>query len=234
MAADGSDLRQVAAFYEVVLTEPRNETVFVNTDIEAGPTWSPDGQVLAFAVVEFERVPDEHEASLSDEVRHNVLYSVRTDGSNLTRLLDMPEVSTIQTFGWSPDGEIAISYSYRGNRISYTISPDGSDLVEEPYINLSRSPDGTKILFFLERSTYVANADGSNRRELTVGTPAASWSPDGSKIALLWHELEGPLGSNVLLSTVNHDGADHRAVVLVEPSRPVRELSAANPIKDGA
>ena len=113
MAADGSDLRQVAAFYEVVLTEPRNETVFVNTDIEAGPTWSPDGQVLAFAVVEFERVPDEHEASLSDEVRHNVLYSVRTDGSNLTRLLDMPEGSAVETLGWSPDGKIAITYKYR-------------------------------------------------------------------------------------------------------------------------
>ena len=136
MAADGSDLRRVAAFYEVVLTEPRNETVFVNTDIEAGPTWSPDGQVLAFAVVEFERVPDEHEASLSDEIRHNVLYSVRPDGSNLTRLLDMPEGSTVETLGWSPDGKIAITYKYR-DRASYTVYPDGSDLVQQPYINLS-------------------------------------------------------------------------------------------------
>lgn len=65
-------------------------------------------------------------------------------------------------------------------QLTYTLQDEG-----HPHF----SPDGSKIVFWSERSgnreVWIMNADGSEQVQLTIN-PAedggANWSPDGSKI----------------------------------------------------
>ncbi|MBU4274753.1 DPP IV N-terminal domain-containing protein [Patescibacteria group bacterium] len=124
---------------------------------------------------------------------------------------------------WSPDGrEIA----YLSNKDCedkhqlnlYLINPNNSRLRKFPLVSGSQgiqynrcsfswSPDGKKIAFvfgdikpFLAGSTtniYIANSDGTNRRNLTKQNrwesyKFVSWSPDGTKICYLHENHYGP------------------------------------------
>ena len=106
---------------------------------------------------------------------------------------------------------------------------------------LKLSPDGSQLLFTAHRSPkdfderisdeelYVMNIDGSEARKVfepldyvySWGTVYASWSPDGSRIAV--HDLGH--GGNVF--TISPDGTDARVVIGpgVQPgySRPLPE-----------
>ncbi len=76
------------------------------------------------------------------------------------------------------------------------------------------SPDGNRIAFCSNRSghweIWVANADGSNARQLThfAGPAAAAprWSADGSSIVFVHHTLDG----NSDVHTMNADGSSIR------------------------
>jgi hypothetical protein len=121
-----------------------------------------------------------------------------------------------------PDGAYAPSLSPDGSSIAFltgngdvqrlmTISTDGSGLREigPPRINAGApawSPDGAMIAFSGEPADgpgpsfeiYVANADGSDLRELTSTDPGFAtdpqWSPDGSTIA--YSRKSSPGGGN--------------------------------------
>ncbi|MDJ0753213.1 MAG: protein kinase [Ardenticatenaceae bacterium] len=97
---------------------------------------------------------------------------------------------------FSPDGRKIAYHSLRDTWEIFVINTDGSGQV-----NISNnpaddsfpawSPDGTQIAFHSNRVStqfdiFVANADGSNVRQLTNTTDlnelGPSWSPDGTKI----------------------------------------------------
>ena len=66
----------------------------------------------------------------------------------------------------------------------------------------------------------VANADGSDERQLTPGMPAldwADWSPDGSKIAFLTADPKGP---GRVLAVVNADGSGLQVDTVGRPVYP--------------
>ena len=110
-----------------------------------------------------------------------------------------------------------------------SVRPDGSDerIIAQWWEGfrmerLKLSPDGSQLLFTTHRSPkdnvrrlsgdelYVMRADGSEAKKVfepVRGTIYASWSPDGSRIAI--HDLGD--GGNVF--TISPDGTDARVVV---------------------
>jgi Tol biopolymer transport system component len=119
-----------------------------------------------------------------------------------------------------------ISYASVEQQVFWTVRPDGTDLtrvhVGVPGFvgRLSRSPDGTRIVFDVNSfedphpeggnsDIYTANADGSDPTRLTFEQVDHSpvWSPDGSRIAYVHGYYSGEQ-----IWVMNADGSDPHQV----------------------
>jgi len=159
------------------------------------PVWSPDGQRILFV----SRHEGQQLTSSGEPV--GSLYTIRADGSGLTRLTrnasdDQP--------AWSPDGT---QITFHRNCNLAVMNADGTRvaIIARPHedsfcIDQSAwSPDGKRIAFtslkwpspgFLtEQAVFVVNPDGSNSARLAA-VPAENWveynvvwSPDGAQVA---------------------------------------------------
>ena len=116
------------------------------------------------------------------------LYTVSADGSRLREVLEHePEYIAKASFSWSPDGtKMLFSSGYVGRRLR-----------TDSYGN--------------DPTVYVVNADGSNLRAVGEGTHA-SWSPDGSRIAMV--NMSNEEDEAAYLSTAALDGSDLRVVAI--------------------
>lgn len=154
--------------------------------IDFEPTWSPDGQKIAFV---------SYRDGNGDVSQIYVMDVNGENQRNLTNNFDMWDNQP----AWSPDGksiafrrlnvdEIYIMDADGGNQRPLT---DGLGIDECP----AWSPDGKKIVFAsffgkpdMNREICVMDADGKNIRRLT-NNPARdwfpAWSPDGEKIAFV-------------------------------------------------
>ena len=207
------------------------------------PTWSPDGKKLAFVVYEGNLDLRNHPFR-EDPLLSPVVWTVGVDGSGLTRVTEAASGPA-----WSPDGHrIAVAVPDGENNADlFTFAVDGSDPVllhnslptpwdyaVDPWMgNLSRSPDGSQMLF--EQFAHIVNLDGSPAfngvpLELTSGyteiTPMlVAWSPDGTWIAVRTEDPDPRKGEPaVLVYVVDRYGGNPR--VLVEtylPNRPDAE-----------
>ena len=203
-------------------TSPRK---LVDSVRPAGPlAWSPDGRTIAFLGV------DEYWPG----GRH--IYIVDRDGSNLAKL-----AQSFSPPDWSLYGK-SIAFLRTGNRESlFVANPDGSGLRkivdldpdvtrerkrhEEP--NPSWSPDGSEILlqnypFVRVKVDGAAFGEGGAPYAVFVGPEdwrgaAASWAPDGSRIAITVQQAGGndPDDREAFLLTMARDGSDKRALVKV-------------------
>ena len=151
---------------------------------DRAPSWSPDGQWIAFA------------STRPFNGGYHV-WVMHPDGTGLRQVT--------QGFGyapdWSPDGTKLVysGLGDNGNGAIWVVNFDGSDehrLTSSAFSedDPAWSPDGSKIVFARytydfrvsnEHSLYVMNADGSNEHRITFanaydGHPR--WSPDGSKL----------------------------------------------------
>ncbi len=123
------------------------------------------------------------------------IYTINTDGTDLTRLTNDPAID--EGPAWSPDGR-RIAF-VRKSEI-YLMNADGSN-VRRTFSgsagNPSWSPDGTKIAYSDGTDLWVVspNAGGPPPTRLfeTPGVDTQpSWSPDGTRLALVsdWYAYD--------------------------------------------
>lgn len=128
------------------------------------PSWSPDGQQIAF---------------LSNRAEGWDLYTMPAVGGEATRLTSG---ATADDPAWSPDGRwIAIE---RNHRIE-AISPDGGErtVLVEHAGHPTWSPTG-QLAFIRGRDLYVREPDG-NERLILRDADQPHWSPDGHTIVFI-------------------------------------------------
>ena len=179
---------------------------------ETGPTWSPDGSTIAFMKTT-SLEPDGDEADTD-------VYTIRSDGTQLTQLTATGQEAPGGGLSWSPDGTRIAFTSERGT--SSQIFVMGSDGAGQTGITITGSsfgphwsPDGSRIAFLTQLAAspqvWTINPDGSHATQLTdePGDHKADvrWSPDGSRIAYTFAYTPSgtQLGSDIW--TMNADGS---------------------------
>ena len=182
MNADGTDVRQLTE------NEDRGRGV---RDKDHRPSWSPDGDRIAFDrwIMEVDGILGLHTSEI---------FVMNADGTEVCQLTghDDPEPMRWNA-SWSPDGDrIAFHRSWNGDHGIFVMNADGTDVRQltenDGYdYNPSWSPDGDRIALSRGRNggnfeIFVMNADGTDVRQLTENDGDAggpSWSPDGDRIA---------------------------------------------------
>jgi TolB protein len=139
-----------------------------NTDGGEYPSWSPDGERIAF------------NSNLSGD---HVMYIVDVDGSGL---VDLSSVGEGWQVDWSPDGRSILFTSHRDHPDNYTdiyvMRPDGSGverLTNNSAYTPAWSPDGRDIVFSAP-GLFVMRADGSGITSLPAEGIGETSLPDWS------------------------------------------------------
>ena len=205
---------------------PDGSGVFEVSDESAAlypPAWSADGRRIAFVAIELEPPSGWYS---------NVLYTVRPDGSELTRVNRVGGMSAFRP-SWSPDSEALAFASVDGRKVTiYTVKADGTDLREvwkreyhdrfhPPVSQVSWSPDGAELLVVTYGVIWVGHLDGSGWHRLDKGAlefmpvDAAAWSSDGSKIAA-HGTYRSQKGDGVRVISMARDLTDVRVLVGTE------------------
>ena len=183
----GDESVQTAAGAE---TEQKSELVFSQLTSSGGlvafPTWSPDGEWVAYS---------------SDEAGSMDIWKRPLEGGEAQRITDS-EFNEIQP-AWSPDGR-NIAYSSDQDQGSIFLIPsDGGaphqirDSSGTPIHgrNPVWSPDGKTLAYDLMGDIFLVNYSGGEPRLLVGGTSAAPfpvWGTEGERL-IFWNRTKGDI-----------------------------------------
>lgn len=198
-------------FINVVHADGSNLQSIVGPGVVISPSWSPDGSKILYE--KFNELEDPFSADAAPSQMMDV-WVVNPDGSN-PQPLTGDQFSMAFFPAWSPDG----------TQIAF--------IGVHPASQGSQSRGDTSI--------YVANADGTNLRQIaadpTVMPMAPSWSPDGQAIAYLAAtsiSVTESDGANAELRVVAADGSEQGTLLaglLVEPAfDPFDSLGSTAPV----
>ena len=189
-----------------------------------------------------------------ETLRREVLYTVNADGSETRELLaaeNYPDEAITAGPVWSPDSQ-RIAFVHQTQAIQekqgmvklYTVRPNGGDLKlvlgpSQGFLGLghsgvlSWSPDGTRLLLSWTRYTVlgplsVINVDGTDWQVIGGTGSHATWSPDGTEIAMLNDLENSEADPTIFLSKVKADGSGFRVLVRIDGDG---NLTAGNPQK---
>lgn len=182
--------------------------------------WAPDSETILFRANPNNMFINYFGTPIEDE-----LYSMKIDGSGLSRLTDNNSVEWLPS--WSPDGKHILFASNPENNHTnlYMMDADGGNL-----INITKrasrdywpswSPDASHIVFTSmqdgNEEIYIITPDGSEETRLT-NTPdvhefAPLWSPDGTTIAF-WAYKDGDPDRRLYVMDI--DGSNRQLLVTV-------------------
>jgi TolB protein len=164
---------------------------------DAWPSWSPDGQQLAFATDR-----DSERADLLE--RTTAIYLMTLGVPGLSRVTDDTAHQYAQP-AWSPIGDRIAVVSNRDSAglDVYLVNPDGTDLTRLTADSASSAqpawaPSGLQLAFASDRTgdgeIFVMDTMGTNVTNLTnhaANDVEPAWSPDGSKIAFTSNRENG-------------------------------------------
>ena len=213
------------------------------TDFENYPSWSPDGERIAFLRTRGDGDP----MSLANRAS---LATMAADGSDRQTIVTGFDSLAMRPPSWSPDGRrLAFAGDDGESGLSiYTVRTDGTELrrLADTLSGPSWLPDGERIAYARadgdEVAIYTIAADGTDERRVTTipgviwdpDTPdrvyirTLEWSPDGSKILFIENrELTGNDCSSPTKQGVYVVGADGSGLVGLGISEPRVYLYAA-------
>lgn len=180
--------------------------------IAGNPTWSPDGEWIAF-----------------DTSGYGVIWKLHPDGTARTRVVGASGADYDAAPAWSPQGhEIAFLHYRKGRGELWLVGADGHNprLLHRDRLGSIGPPawshDGTKIAFAVETPQRksvisVVSATGSSLRSLTGQTGQAwnpSWLPGDRGIAYLKRT-----GNTGTVFVVRSDGSEATRLALPRTSQ---------------
>ena len=169
---------------------------------DSSPTWSPNGDKIAFA--------RGYQGSGEDWITE--LWIMNSDGSQLAQIKQLHCGGPYFTH----EGRLVFHSAFNANNENICMANiDGSNIIkltnnEATDLHPEVSADGKHIVFMSNRDgnfeIYVMNIDGSNQKRLTnnnVDDWDPSWSPDGSKILFQSEDNNGKKHVYIM----NNDGS---------------------------